>query len=341
MKKLEISGMLFLAACVAGCQSDSNHKFDTAEPVKVKIMEVSNHSENKTSEYSGTVEAENGTSLSFSVMGTVDKVYVSLGEQISKGQLIASLNPTSLQSSYNAAKATLQQAEDAWKRLKELHDKGSLPEIKWVEAESNLQQARAAEEIAGKSLNDCKLYAPFSGVIAEKNVEVGQNVTPGIPVARLVTTRLLKIKISVPETEIAGIAPGQKARVEVPALGNHTFEATVTEKGVVANPLSRSYDVKMRVTDAGKDLMPGMVTKVVLATGNTSTRYTIPANIVQLDENNHSFVWVNNDGKAEKRVIDCGEFTPTGVTVVAGLKSNDQIIVEGRQKVCNGTPIVF
>lgn len=339
MKMIKFSGMLLLAVCIAGCKS--NNKVEEKESVKVKIMEVSSYSGNEESKYSGTVEAENGTSLSFSVMGTVDKVYVSLGEQVTKGQLIASLNPTSLQSSYNAAQATLQQAEDAWKRLKELHDKGSLPEIKWVEAESTLQQARATEEIARKSLNDCKLYAPFSGVIAEKNIEVGQNVAPGIPVAQLVTTRLLKIKISVPETEISDIALGQKAEVSVTALNNQIFETTVTEKGVVANPLSRSYDVKMRVTDAGKSLMPGMVAEVALQKKDSTAQYIIPANIVQLDENNQSFVWLNNNGKAEKRIISCGEFTPTGVTVVAGLKSNDQIIVEGRQKVCNGTPIVF
>lgn len=339
MKMIKFSGMLLLAVCIAGCKS--NNKVEEKEPVKVKIMEVSSYSGNEESKYSGTVEAENGTSLSFSVMGTVDKVYVSLGEQVTKGQLIASLNPTSLQSSYNAAQATLQQAEDAWKRLKELHDKGSLPEIKWVEAESTLQQARATEEIARKSLNDCKLYAPFSGVIAEKNIEVGQNVAPGIPIVQLVTTRLLKIKISVPETEISDITLGQKAEVSVPALNNQIFETTVTEKGVVANPLSRSYDVKMRVTDAGKSLMPGMVAEVALQKKDSTAQYIIPANIVQLDENNQSFVWLNNNGKAEKRIVSCGEFTPTGVTVVAGLKSNDQIIVEGRQKVCNGTPIVF
>ena len=336
---IKFSGMLLLAVCIAGCKSNS--KVEEKEPVKVKIMEVSSYSGNEEPKYSGTVEAENGTSLSFSVMGTVDKVYVSLGEQVTKGQLIASLNPTSLQSSYNATQATLQQAEDAWKRLKELHDKGSLPEIKWVEAESTLQQARATEEIARKSLNDCKLYAPFSGVIAEKNIEVGQNVAPGIPVVQLVTTRLLKIKISVPETEISDITLGQKAEVSVPALNNQIFETTVTEKGVVANPLSRSYDVKMRVTDAGKSLMPGMVAEVALQKKDSTAQYIIPANIVQLDENNQSFVWLNNNGKAEKRIVSCGEFTPTGVTVVAGLKSNDQIIVEGRQKVCNGTPIVF
>ena len=83
------------------------------------------------------------------------------------------LDATSVRSSYDAAKAALVQAEDAYRRMEELHAKGSLPEIKWVEVQSKLQQARSMEEMARKNLKDCKLYAPFSGVIADKSVEVG------------------------------------------------------------------------------------------------------------------------------------------------------------------------
>lgn len=67
--------------------------------------------------------------------------------------------------------------------------------------------------------------------------------------------------------------------------------------------------------------MPGMVAEVALQKKDSTAQYIIPANIVQLDENNQSFVWLNNNGKAEKRIVSCGEFTPTGVTVVAGLKA--------------------
>jgi len=195
------------------------------------------------------------------------------------------------------------------------------------------------EEVARKSLDDCRLYAPFAGIISEKLVEVGQNVMPGVPVARLVTDGLLKVKIAVPETEIATVTAGQRAGITVPALGGRNLMGTVVEKGIVANPLSRSYDVKLRVDDEDKELMPGMVTEVVLAGVGKKSLFVIPAHVVQLDEKNRSFVWVNAAGKASKRILQCGGFTAEGVTVTSGLKEGDEIIVEGRQKVCEDTPV--
>lgn len=342
MKKIYLTASLFSVIVLAGCQNNEKQVIEK-ESVKVKVMQVTASQDAYYKHFSGTVEEENGTALSFSVMGTVKTTHISLGQHVTKGALIATLDPVSMQSSYNAAKAALEQAEDAYQRMKELHDKGSLPEIQWMEVQSKLQQARSMEEIAGKNLKDCKLYAPFSGVIAEKSIEIGQNVTPNIPIAKLVTANLLKVKIAVPETEIAEISLAQKAKIAVSALGNRSFSGVVTEKGIVANPLSRSYEVKIRMENAGVELMPGMVTEVTLEKKDTSVpeQYIIPASIVQLDENNRSFVWIEKEGKASKCVIDCGDFTPNGVTVVSGLKNGDQIIVEGQQKICEGTALVF
>lgn len=332
---------LLVLITLVGCQSKSENPQSENKPVKVKVMQIAASAMNKDKCFSGTVEEEKGTALSFSVMGTVNELHVGLGQRVKKGQLIATLDTQSMQSSYNAAKATLQQAEDGYRRMKELFDKGSLPEIKWVEAQSGLQQARAMEEIAAKSLKDCQLYAPYSGVIAQTNVEVGQNVAPGIPVAKLISEGLMKVKIAVPETEIARMALQQKAEITVPALGGQTFTGVITEKGIVANPLSRSYEVKIRLENSDPKLMPGMVTEVVLEQAEASSLCVIPASVVQLDEKNRSFVWVNEGGKARKQIICCDKFTANGVTVVSGLSDGDTLIIEGQQKVSEGTPISF
>ena len=125
----------------------------------------------------------------------------------------------------------------------------------------------------------------------------------------------------------------------MPALGDKVFASVVSEKGIVANPMSRSYEVKLDVTDTDGSLMSGMVAEVSLAGGNAGAQVVIPARIVQLDEQNRSFVWVDNQGVAEKRVIACGDFSGNGVIVTSGLNAGDRIIVEGQQKVCNGTII--
>ncbi len=334
--------LLSVTMLLTGCQSKEDQG-NKGQGVKVKVVQVGSEKHSATSRYSGTVEEENGTALSFAVPGTIKSLHVSMGQRVAAGQLIATLDPTSMQSSYDAARATLEQAEDAYRRMKQLHDNGSLPEMQWVEVQSKLQQARSMEEIARKNLSDCKLYAPFSGRIAEKTVEVGQNVIPGGMVAKLVTASLLKVKIAVPETEIANIPAGCKASITVAALGGKTFTGRVSETGVVANPLSRAYDVKLRVDDASAELMPGMVAEVLLdmRSGDDGEEYVIPAHVVQLDEHNNSFVWLAKGGKASKRVIQCGEYTADGVTVVSGLSNADRIIVEGQQKVCEGTAVVF
>ena len=323
---------------LAGCQV-KEEKTGGPSPVRVKVMKVALSEQKTSGRFSGTVEEAAGTPLSFSVMGTVNAVSFRLGDRVEKGQLLASLDATSVRSSYDAAKAALVQAEDAYRRMKELHGKGSLPEIKWVEVQSKLQQARSMEEMARKNLKDCKLYAPFSGVIADKSVEVGQNVIPGMAVGKLLGVSRLKVKISMPESEIASVSLRQKAEIVVPALGSRRFSGEVSEKGVMANPLSRSYEVKIDVADAGGDLMPGMVTEVRLAGADGGTAVIVPARIVQLDEKNRSFVWIDNNGVAEKRVISCGGFSGDGVVVASGLKADDRIIIEGQQKVCNGTKI--
>ena len=273
----------------------------------------------------------------------MQEVHIHLGQQVRAGQAIATLDPTNLQNHYDAAYATLKQAEDAYRRMKELHDKGSLPDIKWVEAESQLAQARSLEQIAAKQLKDCQLLAPSDGIIAEKNIEAGQNVLPGSPVAQLVNTSLLKIKIAVPETEISAISTGQNARISVSALGDKTFQGKVVEKGIVAHPLSRSYDVKLKVEGSHTELLPGMVADVsIRLTGNGADSHcVIPACIVQLDEKNKTFVWTVKGGKAHKQEIVCGEYRADGVTVLSGLSPNDRIITEGQQKVCEGTEVAL
>ena len=333
MRQLCNVTVLLLLFGLTSCQNNGD-KQTTMSPVKVKVLRVSSSEIDGTERFSGTVEEANSTSLSFSIMGTVKTVHVGLGDRVAKGQLIATVDPLSMQSSYDAAKASLEQAEDAYRRMKELYDKGSLPEIKWVEVQSKLQQAKSMEEVARKNLDDCKLYAPFSGIISEKMAEVGQNIMPGLPVVKLVTANQLKVKI-------AAITTGQKATITVSALNGRVFAGTVTEKGVVANPLSRSYDVKIRVDDADKELMPGMVVEAVLSGTGMGTLHVIPAHIVQLDEQNRSFVWVNAGGKASKRIIQCGGFTSEGVVVLSGLEESEEIIVEGQQKVCENTSVVL
>lgn len=351
--------MLLASSLLVSC-GKKDEASNTIEAVKVKEMIVgdgglfavngsSSTAFSQTSgdfDYSGTVQEENGAVLSFSQVGTIKQLRVKVGDRVHRGQLIGSIDPTTVRSAYDMARSTRNQAEDAFKRMKQLHDKGSLPEIKWVEAQSQLQQAVSAENIARKNLSDCNLYAPFDGIISEKNAEVGQNAAPGTPVVKLVTTNVLNVMISVPESEMAGIHVRQHASIQVQALNNRQFSGYVIEKGVIADPISRSYSVKIRVEGAKDGLLPGMVSQVSLGRISTSNvdiapnaNIVIPSQLVQLGDDNSNFVWVDEGGKAVRRTIVTGAYQSNGVSITSGLKYGDKLIVEGQQKVSTGTKL--
>lgn len=318
---------LFLSSC---SQQESKA---TKAPVKVKTCIVEQSIIEGTQTYPGTVEETSGSSLSFPTMGTISGITVHEGQKVNSGQLIARLDETTLQSAYSTAEAMLAQAQDAYQRMKQLHDNNSLPEIQWVEVQSKLRQAQSAEEIARKNLADSKLYAPFSGVISKKSVDNGQNVMPGQEVVKLVKIDNVKVRVPIPENEISNISIGDGVEIIVPALDNRTFTGTIVEKGIAANSVTRTYDVKASVNNSDGVLMPGMLCSLYLDSGKESQSIIIPSNVIQLDDNNNSIVWINKGGKAEKRIVHTGILSDKGVQIISGLNSGDELIIEGYQKV--------
>lgn len=336
VKHCSLAALCCLALFMTGCKQQEVRE---SHPVKVTVMKVTPVTFSGEQEFSGTVEEASGSTLSFPVAGTVQQIRVTAGQRVAKGELIAVLDEATLRNTYEAASALLLQAEDAYQRMKQLHDAGSLPEIQWTEVQSKLKQAQSAEAISKKNLADGRLYAPFSGVISEKSVEVGHNVMPGQPIVHLVTINQVKVCVSVPENEISQINMGRSVNVSVSALNGKTFSGKIVEKGIVAHPLSRSYEVKALIDNRSGELMPGMICTMGIENGETNSVIILPASVIQTDEQNRTFVWVNEGGKARKKRVQTGTLIRNGVVIQSGLSAGDEVIVEGQQKVSEGMDV--
>ena len=337
MKKVHF--MMAAGALMALCSCGEKKQTAEEQTVRVKVQQIQAEAVNGEQGFSGTIEEQSGASLSFATAGTIKRIYVNSGQTVGAGQLIAELDPTTMQNAYTIAKTALEQAQDTYNRMKELHDDGSLPEMQWIAIENQLKSATASEAMAKKSLADTKLYAPFGGYIATKDAEVGQNAGPGVPVVKLVSIGSVKVKISVPEDDIQRIKKGSSMKIIVPALGNREFSGSVTERGVSADPRSRTYEVKATINNHDGQLLPGMICQAFTNYMQGTTGVFVPANLVQLDSDNNTFVWVVNGGKAVKRQIFISNETAQGAQVSGGLSDGDQIIVAGQQKVSNGMKV--
>lgn len=299
--------------------------------VNVKTIRVSTSNESTEREYIGSIESENSVDLSFQVNGNVSKVFVSEGQSVQKGQLLAALDQTSLKNEYASAKAALLEAEDAFERQTMLYNNNSLPEVRYVEIKTKLEQARSSEQIAKKNLNDCNLYAPFSGVIGTKSIDVGTNVMPGIQVMTLMNISSVKVKIAIPENNISAVRIGDDCNVKITALNNQLFQGKVVEKGVVSHPISHTYDIKVQLDNRDRRIMPGMVCKAYL-NGKYNQGILIPLKAVQIDFAGKNYVWVvNSENTAECKYITTGDLVTNNVLVESGLMDGDVVVIEGYQ----------
>lgn len=304
-------------------------------PVGIQVIdEVSGIVSNT---YPGYLEEGQSVEMAFKYGGTLQLLNVKEGSAVHKGQVLARVSSPQMESTRRSAQATLEQAQDAYNRLKKVHDNGSLPEIKWREMVANLEKAQSALDLADAMLADNTLTAPFNGTVNGLNAELGENITPLKPIMRIINTEGLTVKISVPENEIAKVQVGDTAEVVIPALGDRRYMGKVTEKSLTASLLTHSYPVKVLVEQPDAELAPGMIGKVILK-ADVSTGIIVPANAVLVNQEGR-FVWVEQDGRATRQQITISGYSGTGVIVSEGLNAGDHIIVEGYQKVSEGMKV--
>ena len=334
----KLYSFLCLTAILAGCEGKTETA-KTEKVIPVKTLTMSGISSTVDKNYVGVAEESYALSLSFSLVGTVEQVMVSEGQKVSKGQLLATLNSGTVQSAYDIALSTLRQAQDAYDRLSKLHEKGSVTDIQFVEVETGLEQAKAMETISRKNLEDTKLYAPSAGIIAKRTIEEGENMMPGKSVFKLASIDEIDVKVSIPENEISSINVGQTASLTVSAIGNAEYTGRVDKKGVEANPVAHTYDIRIRVKNPQGKLMPGMVCKVFL-TGDTSLQqFVVPNKAVQIASDGRHFVWLADGTTAKRAFVTVGSLTDHGITVKSGLSEGNKVITEGFNKVSEGMRI--
>lgn len=306
-------------------------------PINVETKFVSNINIDERFSYSGTIEESESTPVCFSNTGTVSRVYVSEGDYVKKRQLLAELNDETYKNTYEMTLATLQQAEDAYNRLKPMYENGNLPEIKYVEVETSLQRAKSAEEIAKKTLDDCKLYSPVDGVIGKRSVDPGMIAMPNITSINIVKIEKVFARVPVSETEIALIKKGDKAVITIAALNNAKFSGIVEEIGVIADPLAHTYKIKIGIPNKDLLIKPGMICSVTIEKSKQNKGLFIPSQAVLVDEQGKNFVFVVNQNRAIRKYVITGKLLKDGVDINEGLKAGQQIVIAGQQKLVDSS----
>jgi membrane fusion protein, multidrug efflux system len=289
---------------------------------------------------SGSLSAERSIALSFATMGTVEQVKVQEGQAVERGQILAVLAPQSYQDALGIAEAKAKQAEDAYRRFVPMHQNKTLPDVKMVEIETGREQALLGVSLARKNLSDTELRAPVAGIIAARNIEAGMSASPGLPAFTLVQTKTMLATAPVPEMQVAKIKRGAKAKVTVQAL-EKTLEGEVREIAVAANPLTRTYDVKVALANPAGDLRVGMIADIHLTIDEGSQELlVVPPEAVRVDERGAPFVFVvTQDQKLERRAVTVARFVADATALSRGVREGERVVTSGTPMLADGLSV--
>ena len=339
MKRCVLGLMVLLALCSCSEKKTSGEK----APTRVKTQVVSPGMTDNAQTYVGIIEECEATAVSFTGMGVVRRMLVSEGQTVSRGQLIAEMDDTQARNMLAGAEAQMVQANDALSRYKMLHDNGSLPEVQWVEIESKVAQAKSQLEVARKNLADCRLVAPVGGVVGKKMIGAGETALPSQAVVSILDISTVKVKVAVPEAEIEGINATTPTSIKVEAV-NGSYQGGRIEKGVLADALTHTYEIRINVANDGRKLLPGMVADVrfVSARSQSVGSWMVPVTAVQKRADGSLFVWtVDQRKKARRTTVTISRTEGNYALVNDGLNTGDRIVTEGYQKLSEGTEVVF
>ena len=290
---------------------------------------------------SGDIEGSRTASIGFIVPGVVARVGPKEGDFVSAGQVLATLDETEYNINVEVASAQRERAEDEYKRARIMFESHGIPENDFNKAATGLRLARAQEAMARKKLQDTRLTAPMSGMLARRGIEPGEQTGPGYPVFTIAQIAPVLVRVGVPESDVSRIAVGGKATVTIPSLRGASFAGRVRLVGIAADPSSRTYTAKIEVQNGARTLRPGMIAEVRIDGTQSVDALTIPAEAVVQDASGILRVFVH-DAKAARvyaRRVTIGAAYGQEVEVQQGVTATDMVVVGGQHRVREGSRV--
>ena len=317
---------------------------DTALVRPVKTATVSSQSV-ILKDFSGMVEAVEYVKLAFRVSGQIINLPVVEGQRVKKGQLIAAIDPRdiSLQYAYETAAAQVE-------RNKRLLGRQAISLQEYEISVANYQKAKSAYELSTNNMRDTKLLAPFDGSIETRLVENYQRVNSGEGIVRLVNTRKLRIKFTVPDDYLYLLrAKDATFKVEFDTYKGTVFNARLEEYLDISTD-GTGIPVTIIIDDAAfdrtiYDVKPGFTCNIRLASDIApfieEKLMNVPLSAVFGDsENKNTYVWIVKDNKVNRREVTV--YSPTGeanLLISKGLKPGETVVTAGVYQLVEGQRI--
>ena len=336
--------LLVLAGCLmalAACGRPGNGaQAGEAEEVHAVPVEVA-QAGNRTiaASYTGTasLEALAESQVVAKTSGVALQVLVEEGQVVEAGQALVRLDPDRARLNVAQIEAQMRKLESNYQRAEQLAAQQLISAGEYDQMRYDLENARAAYNLARLELSYTTVTAPISGVIASRSIKTGNFVQINTPIMRIVDNSRLEATLNVPERELATLQAGQPVYMQVDALPGRTFEGRVDRVAPVVDAGSGTFRV-ITAFQGEQALQPGMFGRFRIEHQQREGVLTIPRGAL-LDDEGEPAVYQVRDGLAVRTPVQLGHVDAGFVEIRDGLASGDQVVTAGKGALRDGSAV--
>jgi membrane fusion protein, multidrug efflux system len=287
----------------------------------------------------GRIESENNIMVSSKSMGVVEQVFVKEGQSVSKGQVIAQIDNAIVENSIASMKSQLELAKTVFERQENLWKQKIGTEVQYLQAKTNKESLEKQLASLYDQNEMTRIKAPINGTIDAIFAKVGENLSPGMPAARVINGNDLKLVANISEAYVSNVKKGNKVVINVPELKEEII-GVISFVGRNIDPLSRTFAVEVNLKSQS-ELRPNMSATIKVVFNTADNAIVVPVNVIQTLNNEKVIYIVEKKGNqtiARKKVVTV-DGVYNNMAQVQGLNGGEQIITFGYQGLNDGEVI--
>lgn len=296
-------------------------------------------------ELQGNVTTKNLLVITPEYNGILTNVYVTEGQKVSKGQILAKIDDGGLGQQLAQLKIQSDLAKTTFERQKRLWDQKIGSEIQYLQAKSTYESQAAAVNQLNQQIAKTTVRAPFSGTIDDVITEQGSVVAAGqSQLMRIVNLDEMYIETEVPERYVADVTAGKSVQVEFPVLGK-TIDTKVRQTSNFINAANRTFKAEIAVPNKEKAIKPNLTARLKINDYTSEKAVLIPQSIISENAEGEQYVYVvkdknaNGEGVANRVIIKTGKTQGDVIEVLEGIDDGAEIIQEGARSVRDGQTV--
>lgn len=275
----------------------------------------------------GRVDADENVSLSTQMPGTITRINVKVGQEVSKGQVLAETDASLLTQQISDLQTSLDMANIAFKKQENLWNQKVGTEMQYLQAKTNKESLEKKLSALHEQVRMGKIISPINGTVDAVNIKIGQQVMPGLSAITVINFSNLKVKADVAESYSSRVQTGEEVKVYFPD-SKDSFMGKVYYASRAINPLTRTFGVEVLLGNDHK-YHPNMVAKLRINDySSKKPEIVIPIKYIQRGTN-EMYVLVAENGVAVKKSVTVSREYSGMAEISSGLNEGDQLIIEG------------